>query len=156
MRKLAAMGTLVLALSLGSVSAVGAAGPVARTSAANIRVAAATHVWKASAKNGTLHATSRIVLTATYSSGKFSVTATGVKKGDKLHAWITARKGTSKAVTIASTLVTVSTSTGRISFSVPLTLAKAHTIRTDVKAGDTLKFHLRDGLTRLSAAYVKA
>jgi hypothetical protein len=156
MRKLAAVGTLVLALSLGAVSAVGAAGPVARTSAHSVRVAA-THAWKASATNGTIHASSRIVLTANYSSGKISVSLTGVKKGDKIHMWVTARKGTAKAVTIDSIHTTVGTSTGKFSFSLALSGAKAMRIRDLVAAGNTLTFHLKDGTVKsLSAPYTKA
>lgn len=155
MRKFAAMGGLILALSVGAVSAVGAAGPVARTSASTVRVVATSHAWKASAKNGTLNATSRIVLTSTYSSGRVSVAGGGVKKGDKLHVWISARKGTGKITVIASVRATVRTSTGKFSFSFGLSRAQAKRIKALVAAGDTLSFHLTDVLKGTSANYVK-
>jgi hypothetical protein len=155
MRKFAAMGGLILALSVGAVSPVGAAGPVARTSASSVRVVATSHVWNASAKTGTLSATSRIVITSTYSSGRVSVTSRGVKKGDKLHVWMSARKGTGKMTVIASVQVTVTTSSGKATFSFGLTRAQAMRIKALIAAGDTLTFHLTDGLKSTSAKYVK-
>ena len=155
MRKLAAMGTLALALSLGAIPVVNAAGVSARVPVPSVRVVAASHIWQASRTTGTLHGTSRISLTSTYNSGKVSVSLTGVKKGDAIHMWVSARKGTGKAVTIISTRTTVATSTSKLSFSLMLNRARTHRIRDLLKAGEALTFHSTDGSRTLTTLYVK-
>ncbi len=158
MRKLAAIGSLAFILALGVPAAMAAATPAGAASPATARAVAKPthHVWVATVKTGTLHGSSRLVLSKAYSSGWISVTAKGVKKGDRLAVRVTAMTSKGKTITIASFTQTVGSVTGgSAKFTFKLNAAKAHLIRTDVNAHDTLTFHLKDGTLSISAAYVK-
>jgi hypothetical protein len=84
------------------------------------------------------------------------VTADGVKKGDILHVRVTAKTSKGKTLTIVAFSHTVtSVKSGVTRFTMTLSLTRAHMIRADVKAKDTLTFHLKDGTLSISAPYVK-
>ena len=156
MRKLAAIGSLAFILALGAPAVMIAATPATAASPATARAAATHHVWVATIPTGTLHGSSRLVLTRTYSSGVLHVTANGVKKGDVLNIRVTALTSKGKTLTIASFSRTVAAVTNGIAkLSFKLSMAKTHSIRTDVQAHDTLTLHIKDGSLSVSAAYVK-
>ena len=154
MRKLAVLGAIVFALTVGATSAV-AASPSPSPSPRPVVTPQANHVWVVGpAKSGALSASSRLTVSSSYSRGTVWVRATGVKKGDLLVVRIIDH-GKSGDKTIASTTRKVLNSTGPTTFTFSLRATSRAELKALVKAGDALDFRLIDGTMSVTGTFHK-
>lgn len=115
MRKLAAIGTLAFVLSIAVSPAVFAASSTPKVAAPIARVAAAvpaSHHWKTTFTTGTIKGSARLTITPKYTSGRVAVSASGLKKGDKVVVTLV-----SGATTLGTAHRTVTAASGKLAFS---------------------------------------
>lgn len=139
MRRIGAVGVLVALMTLLSVVAVDAVTPTTLT-------------WKASGTHLTLHVTSTIKVTSTYTSGKARMTVSTVKKGDVIVFVIEATTTKGKITKFATGRFTA-LKAGSRTFTLVLSKTQLATLKKDVKAKDALSLHMHDGTRRIIVKY---
>jgi hypothetical protein len=152
MRKLAAIGTLAFVLSIAVSPAVFAASSTAKVAAPIARVAAAvpaSHHWKTTFTSATIHGSARLTIASTYASGRVSVSASGLKKGDKIVVTLT-----SGGTTLWTSHRTIKAASGKIAYSFNI-VGKTPARKTALKSG-SLSLTFTDGAATASGTFVKA
>lgn len=151
MRKLAAIGSLAFVLSIAVSPAVFAASSTPKAAAPIANVAAAvpaSHHWKTTFTSGKVHGSARLTISPKYASGRVYVSASGLKKGDKIVVTLA-----SGGTTLATAHRTITAASGKVAFSFKI-VGKTPAEKTALKSG-ALSLTFTDGGAAASGTFTK-